>query len=76
MAKTRFNIAEVQSYLGTLGYYDGAMDGDAMDPDWRTDLRRFQRDYPRECGGADGWYGPKTERALLPLAQMPFLSMA
>lgn len=67
MAKTKLTTQEVQVALRQLGYYDGEPNGDPMDANFRADLRRFQRDYPQQAGTADGWYGPKTESALLPL---------
>lgn len=67
--KTKLTIKEVQKALKQLGYYDGKIDGDYTGTDFRDDLRRFQLDHPK-TGTADGWYGPKTEKALLPLITM------
>ena len=64
--KTKLTIKQVQKALKDLGYYDGKIDGDYLDSEFRADLRRFQMDHPK-AGAADGWYGPKTESALLPL---------
>ena len=68
--KTKLRTREVQAALAVLGYYDGPMDGDYRSVDYRADLRRFQRDYRSVAGAADGWYGPKTEKALLPLVKL------
>jgi 3D (Asp-Asp-Asp) domain-containing protein len=67
MAKTKLTIKDVQKWLHLFGYYDGSIDGNYQDVNFRADLRRFQRDYPAQAGAADGWYGAKTESALLPL---------
>jgi len=66
---TALSIPEVKRALQLLGYYDGPVDDDYLDANFRDDLRRFQRDYPR-TGAADGWYGAKTEAALLPLERV------
>lgn len=64
---TQLSITEMQQWLARFGYYDGLIDGDYMASDFRDDLRRFQRDYSAKAGADDGWYGAKTESALLPL---------
>jgi peptidoglycan hydrolase-like protein with peptidoglycan-binding domain len=64
---TQLSITEVQEWLARFGYYDGPIDGNYMEPEFRTDLKKFQRDYRSKAGAADGWYGPKSESALLPL---------
>jgi 3D (Asp-Asp-Asp) domain-containing protein len=69
MPKTQFDTREVQHWLKMLGYYDGPIDGDYRDANYRADLRRFQADHRRRAGRPDGWYGARTESALLPLAQ-------
>jgi 3D (Asp-Asp-Asp) domain-containing protein/predicted RNA binding protein YcfA (HicA-like mRNA interferase family) len=68
--KTKLTIKEVQKALKKLGYYDGKIDGNYLDTNFRDDLRKFQRDHRDKAGAADGWYGPKTESALLPLLNM------
>ncbi len=60
------NTRDVQSILLALGYYDGDVDGDYQGANFRDDLRRFQRDYGLT---PDGWYGARTEAALLPFAE-------
>jgi hypothetical protein len=66
---TALSIPEVKRGLKLLGYYDGPIDDDYMEPAFRADLRRFQRDYPK-TGTPDGWYGQRTEAALLPLERL------
>lgn len=61
------SILDVQVALGKLGYYAGEPDGDYHGQGFRDDLTRFQRDYPA-TGAVDGWYGPKTDAVLAPLA--------
>jgi len=58
------STVEVQGALKKLGYYDGPIDGDYTDPNYRADLKTFQRDYGLV---ADGTYGPNTEGKLVPL---------
>jgi 3D (Asp-Asp-Asp) domain-containing protein len=74
MAKTKLNTKGVQDGLRTLGYYDGPSDGDYLDPNYRADLRRFQwwakRIAKTYKGAIDGWYGPGTEGALLPVLKL------
>lgn len=62
------SIPDVQVLLTKLGYFDGEVDGDPLGTNFRDDLRRFQRDYP-STGGADGWYGPKTDAVLRPMGE-------
>src|SRR3990172_4680373 len=64
MPKTTLTTVDVQEALTKLGYYDGPADGDEMDENYRSDLKRFQSDYGLT---ADGWYGAKSEAKLLPL---------
>jgi 3D (Asp-Asp-Asp) domain-containing protein len=66
MAGNKLSIVDVQTALTKLGYYDGPINADAMETVFRDDLKVFQRDYGLT---SDGWYGPKTEQALLPLAE-------
>lgn len=66
---TQLNTRQVKAALTKLGYYDGTVNDDYLDANYRDDLKRFQVDYRRVCGDADGWYGAKTERALLPLVE-------
>jgi hypothetical protein len=67
MAKTKLDTKGVQRALKTLGYYDGKVDGDYLDANYRSDLKRFQRDVRPRAGVVDGWYGRKTEAVLLPM---------
>lgn len=64
--KVQLTIRDVQKALRQLGYFDGPIDGDAVGPNFRDDLKRFQADYRLTV---DGWYGPESEKALLPLVQ-------
>lgn len=68
------SITDAQVALTKLGYYDGPPDGQYDGANFRDDLRRFQRAFPA-TGQADGWYGPRTDLVLSPLAaklrQMP-----
>lgn len=73
MAKTKLTIDDVQTSLNRLGYYDGPFDLDPMSDEFRTDLKRFQRDHQLND---DGWYGPKTEGKLLPLHEVLTSSLA
>jgi 3D (Asp-Asp-Asp) domain-containing protein len=70
MPKTKLDTQQVQTWLKLLGYYDGPINGDYLDANYRSDLRRFQADNRRVAGRPDGWYGLKTEAALLPLIEM------
>jgi len=60
------STTDVQVALKKLGYFDGPIDGDYYDDNFRDDLRRFQRDYPA-CGAVDGWYGKLTNAVLEPM---------
>lgn len=72
---TTLSILEVQVWLQIFGYYDGPLDGDPTNDAFKTDLKKFQSDYP-QAGTADGIYGPKTESALLPLVEQARASEA
>ncbi len=61
---TQLDTYKVQGALAKLGYYIGPISGDPHDENFRDDLELFQRDYGLRD---DGWYGEKTEAALLPL---------
>lgn len=63
---TKLNTGHVQIALQVLGYYDGAINSDPHDEDFRDSLRVFQLDYRLKD---DGWYGDITEAKLLPLVQ-------
>jgi 3D (Asp-Asp-Asp) domain-containing protein len=64
---TKLHTKDVQTWLRRLGYYDGEPSSDYLDPDYRSALKRFQRDFRKT---PDGWYGVKTESALLPLIDL------
>lgn len=57
-------LVDAKKALSVLGYFDGQPDSDPREPNWRGDLRRFQRDYGLD---ADGLYGPKTDAMVAPL---------
>lgn len=61
---TTLHTSDVKYLLNKLGYYDGPINNNYRDGEYRDDLRRFQRDYNLV---ADGWYGRKTEKPLLAL---------
>lgn len=61
---TTLKTKDVQTALAALGYYDGAINGDAMNANYRDDLKQFQKDYGLT---ADGLYGLASEGKLLPL---------
>ncbi len=67
---TKLNTKQVKAALKRLGYYDGEVDDEYLDSNYRADLKRFQYDYRRQAGRPDGWYGRKTESALLPLVRL------
>jgi 3D (Asp-Asp-Asp) domain-containing protein len=67
---TQLNTEQIKRALSRLGYYDGPIDDDYLDKNYRADLKRFQYDYRRKAGNPDGWYGKKTESALLPLVKL------
>ncbi len=67
------SIPQVQTALQRLGYYDGKIDGNYQDLNFRADLKLFQRDYGLE---PDGWYGDDTEKKLGPLVKALALAPA
>jgi hypothetical protein len=57
---------EVQKGLAMLGYYDGDIDGDLSNPEFRADLKKFQA---RMRITRDGLYGRQSEGKLKPLLE-------